>query len=190
MSTVIECVLYLIGGWQIRQSTDLAVELAFANFAEKENIIMPFTVKIRDFSDEITTFRMRFPDLTGLNVFSLALDEANDLEAALAGAILGTVVSITYSQEAVTNPDVRPVSGEAQREKGLRLVYVDDVTGDRGGVTLGTADFGTLAQPGTDLIPLDHAEVAPIVAWMEANSESKAGNPITVESAKLVGRSN
>lgn len=147
------------------------------------------TVSIRDFSDEITTFRVRFPDLTSLNVFSLALDESSDLEGTLAGAILGTIVSITFSQETVTNADERPASGEAQREKGLRLVMVDTVTGDRSGITIGTADFGALAQPGTDLVPLDHAEVSPIVEWLEANTESKAGNPVVVESAKLVGRS-
>jgi hypothetical protein len=107
----------------------------------------------------------------------------------LGGAILGTLLSVTFTQEPVANADERPTSGEAQREKGLRLVYVDDVNGDRGGITIGTADFGALAQPATDLVPLTHAEVSPIVSWMETNMKSKAGNAITVESAKLVGRS-
>jgi hypothetical protein len=147
------------------------------------------TAKIRDFSDEITTFRLNFADLVSGSVWDTPEGWAEALETALGGAILGTLVSITFSQDGVSNADERPASGEAQREKGLRLVYVDDVTGDRGGVTIGTADFGALAQPGTDLVPLDHAEVAPIVTFMEANAKSKAGNSITVESAKLVGRS-
>lgn len=146
------------------------------------------TAKIRDYSDEITTFRVYFDDLTSGSVWSTPEGWGDALEAALGGAILGTLLSITFSQEVNTNPNDRPASGEAQREKGLRLVYVDDVTGDRGGITIGTADFGVLAQPATDLVPLTHAEVAPIVAFLEDAVKSKAGNDITVESAKLVGR--
>lgn len=146
------------------------------------------TVKIRDYSDEYTTFRVAHDDLVTGSLWDTPEGWASGLEAALGGAIMGTVVSITFSQAAVSNADTRPASGEAQREKGLRLAYIDDVDSARYGITIGTADFGALAQPGTDIVPLDHAEVAPIVSWLEANVKSKNGNDITVESATLVGR--
>lgn len=145
-------------------------------------------VRIRDFSDEYTTVIFRVADLGGSDVWTVATGLASGIESALAGAILGTLVSVDFSQYAVSNADEAPASGEAQREKRLRLAFQDDVTGDRYGITIGTADWGALAQPGTDLVPLDHAEVAPIVTWMEANALSKAGNAITVTSAELVGR--
>lgn len=144
--------------------------------------------KIRDFSDEYTTFRLKTPDLITGSVWDTPEGWAESLEAALGGAILGTLVSVTFSQDGVINEDTRPASGEAQREKGLRLVYVDNITSKRYGFTIGTADFDALAQPGTDIVPLAHAEVAPIVTFVEATVLSPAGNAITVESAKIVGR--
>lgn len=146
------------------------------------------TAKIRDYSDEYTTFRVALDDLVTGSVWDTPEGWAEGLETALGGAIMGTLVSVTFTQAGVDNPDVRPASGEAQREKGLRLSYIDDVDSARYSITIGTADFGNLAQPGTDIVPLDHAEVSPIVSWMETNIKSKNGNDITVESATLVGR--
>ena len=146
------------------------------------------TARIRDFSDEYTTLSFEVDDLETGSGWALVETMNDALEAALAGAILGTLVSVTFSQATVENADARPVSGEAQREKGLRLFFIDDTNGDRGNVTVGTADFGALAQPGTDLVPLDHAEVAPIVTWIEQYVQINLGNTVTVERAVLVGR--
>lgn len=147
------------------------------------------TVTFKDHSGELTRARFPIPDTPGTDLFQTALDEISGLESALAGIYLGTLVSISYSESPVENPDDFPASGEAQREKGLRLFYRDDVNGKKYNVTIGTADFGTLAQQGTDLVPLDHAEVAPLVTWMETEMLSVDGNSITVDRAVLVGRS-
>lgn len=146
------------------------------------------TARIRDFSDEYTTLSVEVDDLESASVWSVVETMNSELETALGGAILGTLVSVTFSQPTIENADARPASGEAQREKGLRLFFIDDVNGDRGNVTIGTADFGALAQPGTDLVPLTHAEVAPIVAWLEQYVQINLGNTVTVERAVLVGR--
>lgn len=148
------------------------------------------TVRIRDYSDEYTNFSVPVTDLDGTDVWTVASGLASGIDSALAGAIRGTVVSITFSQGGVAEDDSRPASSEAAREQALRLFYRDDVDGNRGTISIGTVDWGALAQPATDLVPLDHAEVAPLVTWFEANMLSVSGNPITIESAALVGRSN
>ena len=145
------------------------------------------TARIRDNSDEYTTMSVEVDDLELASPWSLVDTMAADLEAALAGAILGTLVSVTFSQEAIENIDNRPASGEAQREKGLRLFFTDQVNGRKGNVTVGTADFGALAQPGQDTVPLTHAEVAPIVTWIEDYARI-AGQIVLVDRAVLVGR--
>lgn len=147
-----------------------------------------FTARIRDFSDEYTTLSVPVDDLETASAWSVVEAMGADLEAALAGAILGTLVEISFRQAAIDNADDRPASGEAQREKGLRLFYHDDVDGRKGNVTIGTADFGALAQPGTDLVPLDHAEVAPIVTWVEQYVNIVPDQTVTVDRAVLVGR--
>lgn len=148
------------------------------------------TVRLRDYSDEYSSFSVPVADLEGTDVWTVVTGLAGGLETALAGAVRGTVVAINYTQGGVAEDDNRPASAEAAREQALRLFYRDDVDGNRGTISIGTVDWGALAQPATDLVPLDHAEVAPLVAWFEANMLSVSGNPITIESAALVGRSN
>lgn len=148
------------------------------------------TVRLRDYSDEYSSFSVPVADLQGTDVWTVATGLASGLQTALGGAIRGTLVSITFSQGGVAEDDSRPASAEAAREQALRLFYRDDVENSRGTISIGTVDWGALAQPGTDIVPLDHAEVAPLVTWFEANMLSPSGNAIVIESAALVGRSN
>jgi len=144
-------------------------------------------VTIRDYSDEYSRFSVEMPDLGTSDLIDLVLTDGSNLATALSGAILGTIVNINWDQVADAGTDTRPASGEAQREKKLRLSWREDVNNRHGAVEIPTADFGVLAQPGTDLVPLDHAEVAPIVSWIEGNMEV-GGQSVTVERAELVGR--
>ena len=149
------------------------------------------SARFKDFSGEYSIMRIPVNDLEVLQTWQTAVDYASDFAAAVAGAYLGVLQSISFTQNnLITEDNSNPVSGEAQREKGLRFFVHDSVTGDKSHVTLPTADWGTYAEPGTDLVDLAHAEIAPIVTFLEANMEINQGNSVIVDRAVLVGRNN
>lgn len=142
------------------------------------------SVRIRDFSDEYSTVSFPVDDIAAAGSISDANTLVDNFVAAIDPLVLGTVVVGSLSQAFFEGADARPASGEAQREKGLRIYWTNGA-GRYGSVTLPTADFGTLAQPGTDLIDL--ADIASLVTLIEANITLE-GLPVTVERAILVGR--
>jgi hypothetical protein len=146
------------------------------------------TAKIKDYSGEYTTTTFYVDGLDAIDTFDGANIIMQNLETALGGLILGTLVDVAWRQKGVDNVDALPASGEAQREKGLRFFFHDDVTGEKGNITIGTVDYGAIAQPETDLVDLANAEVAPVVTWVEANVQLNEGNSVTVDRAVLVGR--
>lgn len=143
------------------------------------------SLRIRDFSDEYSTVSFPVTDIAAGGTIADANTLVDNIAAAVDPLVLGTIVGGSLSQEFFPGSDTRPASGEAQREKGLRIYWTNGA-GRYGSVTLPTADFGTLAQPGTDLVDL--ADLAALVSLIEANI-TLDGVGVTVERAVLVGRS-
>jgi len=150
------------------------------------------TLKIRDYSDEYSFMGVRVPDITNAaNQWQLVQDAVASLEAVLAPMIMGTIVSWSFSQEGEDiDGDVRPASPEAQREKAIRMTYVDTVTNKRSSIIIPTANWSLSRQPGTDLVDLTWSLFAAWVVFFEGNVLSEAGNPVNVDRAVNVGRSN
>jgi hypothetical protein len=146
-----------------------------------------YTVRVRDYSDEYTSLSLNVGDLASLDTISVAEGHAGDLATALDALMLGTIVGIGFNQTADEGADTRPASGEAQREKGMRFFFHEETNNRKGSFTVPTADFGTYAQPGTDLVDLDDVAIAALVTWVEANVEID-GIAVVVDRAVLVGR--
>lgn len=148
------------------------------------------SARFRDFSDEYSTLTVIVDDQDGADVWTQVTGWASALEAALEGLSIATLVSIYYRQGAIAEDDTRPANAFAQRETGLRLFYSDDADGSRYNITVPAPDLTTIAQEGTDDVPLSVTEVAALVSWMESNMLSPNGGAITVDRAVIVGRSN
>lgn len=146
------------------------------------------TARFRDRSDEYSSFSVNVSELAGTDVWTVITGIGASLETALEALSLATLVSLHYRQGAIAEDDSRPVSPYAQRERGLRFFYSDDVTGDKYNVTLPAQDATIVDNPGSDDVDLAITEVAALVSWLEANIETPGGNSITVDSAVQVGR--
>lgn len=97
-----------------------------------------------------------------------------------------------YREQIVDDPSTTPASNLAQRESGMRVFLVDDVTGKKSSFTLPSPDLANLTiDAGADKVTLaDGSIMAALVTAIEANVESVAGNAVTVTRAVVVGRNN
>lgn len=105
--------------------------------------------------------------------------------------ILGNVNSYTQSQKVDLNANL-PASVNAQRGDKLLITYSDNVNGEYGTVAIPTVDRTALTiAPGSDVVLLADAGVmAALVNELETNYESRDGNAITVQQARVVERTN
>jgi hypothetical protein len=82
-----------------------------------------------------------------------------------------------------------PTNPEAQREKGLRVFYVDDSNNRKFNFTIPGPDLSALELvQGTDIVPLTGTLMAALVTQLESELVSPDGNTITVYKATVVGR--
>lgn len=149
------------------------------------------TARFRDKSNEYSTFSVEVNDIDGVaRLWTTLTGETDDLETAVEGISLATLVSLNYRQIANAEDDTIPASFFAERESGLRFFYSDDVTAQKYNITVPAPDLQTIAVEGSDEVPLDNATVAPMVTWMETNALSPNGNAVTVDRIVKVGRNN
>jgi len=146
-------------------------------------------------SGERSRVTLGLPVLTGANYDDVTGNGATDSVGALRIAI-GAISLMNFESAAVgaiTHPDAGglPTDPNAQRERGLRVFYTDDVTSKKYHFTIPGPDMTLVAQAGTDVV--DHtsnvAAVA-LVAVLEAEMRSPDGNAITVTGMRTVGRAN
>jgi len=166
-------------------------------------------LKIRDYDGEISTMTFNLPDITAVNWAGVTqdIDEIAD-EIAEGGMILGEVVEVGYTQ--VWQRSAAAVSNEnAQRENKWLVGYTDicqylDATanlvpnpgyGKSFTIEIATADLTEHLVAGTDLADMNNAEVAALVAVIEANvlspyawTKMHTGSATRVDYIKHVGR--
>lgn len=142
-----------------------------------------FSISLVDYSNEITTTQLHVDDAS-------TVAARNALASAVMSVTTLNKIKETFSQISKT-PKVLPTAPYAQREtKGL-VSFSDTVSGKQGTFTIGGWDaIDHPPTPGTDLIPLaDGGDIAALVTALQTNAKSVDGNPITVNSIRLVGRS-
>jgi hypothetical protein len=147
---------------------------------------------ITDYDQEGATVQLTGPTLNGTN-YDAQVAEVDGIRGALEAIILGRMETETIVSRAQTFANPAVSSKFAERELKLLFTYVDDVTGERGTFTVPTPDLDSLDRtPGSDKITLQDAAganlMAPLVLAIENWALSKAGNSITIESARVVGR--
>lgn len=146
-----------------------------------------------DHSGERTGVQLWFPDIAadGGNwddLFTTALTNRYDvIKIPLAALTLCNLTRSTASAVVDESAATIPADAQAQREKGMRFFYVDTVTGDRGNFTVPAPDDAAIPS-GTDQVNMANAVVAAFVTVVEANAVSRDGNPIDIQSARIVGR--
>lgn len=82
-----------------------------------------------------------------------------------------------------------PVDPMARNEIGLRLYWVDDVTGRTGYYTVPAPDLDALQVSGDNVNLADAGAMAALKSWLDTNGASPIdGNSVTVTEARVVGR--
>lgn len=144
---------------------------------------------IRDYSDEYGSTSFSIDEVTAAN-FDAQVAAIQGLNTAMAALTLGNITGVQFSVDpGVAGADERPSSPFAQRELRALFGYQDNVTGQRGTFSIPCADMAIVGQGGTDEIDLTLSLVAPLVTAFEALARSTAGNPITINYGRVVGRS-
>ena len=148
------------------------------------------SARVRDYSDEYSNATIRVADAV-VQTWDLLEGVADEFNTYVDALSLGTVASMTRSQETQASNDSRPASPFAQRETGFRFFLRDTTNDDRTYFTIPAADLAIDAVvAGKDELDLSAASVSGFVTWIEANVLSKQGNAVVVERAVIVGRSN
>lgn len=148
-----------------------------------------------DNSGEGASVRFYLPDVTGANYDTItgnsAAQNVGELRLAVAAVSLLNFTQHTVTTERYPESGTLPADAFAQRELKLLVQYVDDVTGERGTLTIPGPDLDILAQAGTDVV--DHTSNAAAIALttaIETYAASKDGNAISVIGMRIVGRNN
>jgi hypothetical protein len=147
----------------------------------------------RDHSNELSQVQLNFETVVagGAN-FDTSMASIVAVFDELETVSLCDAAGYGYRQQSVDDPGTTPASNLAQRESGMRVFLVDDVTGKKSSFTVPSPDLANLTIPaGGDLVTLADASImADLVTAIEANVESEAGNAVTVTRAVIVGRNN
>lgn len=152
------------------------------------------TVTFLDRTGENSAFQINTPTLTVGNVENFTSETPTnayaDLVSALEALTLMTLQKGTVSGKSADYVNAQPTDPNAQRERKLLLKFKDASTGLKGSCTVPGIDLSLVGQAGTDAIDLAQTEVAALVAVLEANYVSNAGNAIVFYEARHVGRNN
>jgi len=142
--------------------------------------------RIMDYSGEASNFR-----LAGANVSSANYDAQQVLVIALSDAIedliIGQLAERAFTSSVAEPNTVAPTNPFAQRELKWLVTYQDATTGDLQQCEIAAPDLSLLV-PGSDLLDLAGTEGAAFVDAFEAFVQSAAGNAVTVQTVRLVGR--
>ena len=140
-----------------------------------------------DYDHERTSVNIPYGTVGGDTKTGMIADATNVL------ALINAVVTLQYGVSSINLVDVpdtpdNAVDAFSQRETKWRVVYTDDVNPvGNGSFEIGGADLTKLS-PGTGRADLADADIAALVAWLEANSLSRLGNAISIEYIEHVGR--
>lgn len=147
------------------------------------------TAIVRDHGQEKSVMRLPVQTQGGTVTITDITSFATTLESAIEGMSLGNLLKVTFSQDFIVNADAPAASPYAQRELGIRFFFQDDVTFDKGYITVPCPDLAniTLNADG-DTCDLADAEVAAMVTWIETNLQINSGNAVSVDRAVLIGR--
>lgn len=111
-------------------------------------------------------------------------------EAATHGLIdlmtLGTIYKRTKIDSSIDAAKTLPGNNAAQAGVKLRIHYTDDVTGDAGFYSIPTLDLTKVSIVGKEVELDTPVDMANLVADINTNWASPAGNPITVVRAEVV----
>lgn len=89
-----------------------------------------------------------------------------------------------------TGSQALPADEEAQRELGLRILYVDNVTAKKFHITIPGPDLSLMLNAGFDQVDWGETEMAALETALETNMLSPDGNAITITNGYIVGRRN
>lgn len=150
---------------------------------------MAIRFTITDYSGENSTFSLPLPNPTAVNFnadFEVGGAGAyDDLLAAVQAVTIGNVSSVRADAFDRSPEPGNPANPFAQVELGLRLT-MQDASGNNMSRTLGAPDLATIAQAGSDVVPL--ANIAALVAAIEEHVIGLDGGNVTVTGAVIVGR--
>jgi hypothetical protein len=139
-----------------------------------------------DHGKEVTTTKVYLINLTAANFVAQGV-VMDAVQAAIQGVSLIPYEGSSYPAYVVQVEGDPPVNAFAQRETKWLVRYVDTVTGYKGNFEIGGADLDQLV-PGTQLLDVVAAPGAALVAAVNTNIRSRAGNPVTFIEAQHVGR--
>lgn len=117
-----------------------------------------------------------------------AFGVAGTLAKLISTISIGTPVSAEVQLPAAKAAHTPPTNKYAQRELGLQIAYSDTVTGNKYHVTIPAPDWETVGLVGSNRVNTAAPAWTALVASMETNMVSPAGNPIEVSGGKLIGR--
>jgi len=141
---------------------------------------------IEDYSAEKSSFAV-----AGVAASSANYDAQQTLLIALADAVEDLIIGALRKREYVASvafPNTGDVTNAfAQRELKWLITYSDDVTGKLQQCEIAAPDLSLLVA-GSDLLDLAGTEGAAFVTAFEAFVKSDAGNAVTVQSGRVVGR--
>ena len=150
------------------------------------------TFSIMDESKELGTVAFHTPPLGIGNVETYTSDlptnAMGDMRLALNPLVLGNHWKRTVTAVTVVDTTTYPTNANAQRERKARVTYIDS-EGGKYHIEIPTYSMvGKIS--GQDDIDLTQSDWANFVTRFETDFVSPAGHPITVLSAKHVGRKN
>jgi hypothetical protein len=140
----------------------------------------------KDYGSETTNFSVLLPTTSSAN-YDAAVTSVNAIQTAVNGIAVGD-----FTGKRLNSIDVpvgaKSTDTDAQRERKWLVSYADptDPIGN-GSFEIGMADSSLLVADGENLNMSSGAGLAFKTA-IEANCVSRLGNPIVIQSAKLVGR--
>ena len=145
-----------------------------------------------DHSAEKTAVNLNFPPIEddGSNMDTLFNPTTGDIQAvktAIIGVTNGNFTRFTAGILLENNAPSLPAGADVQRETAIRVTYADTVTGKTYRSDFPCAD-NSLRQQGTDEVGLTAGAMLTLKQAMENNCVSEMGNPITVQSARFVGK--
>ena len=148
-------------------------------------------IQYTDFSGEKSSFSFNVEDPSGATYDWAALETVVDgIGDAIDAVCLCTRGNDSIRVVTQVGSLSLPADEEAQRELGLRIFYIDDVTQKRYHFTIPGPDLSLMVEAGFDQVTWSGAEMIALAAALEADVLSPVGNAISVIDGHIVGRRN
>lgn len=149
--------------------------------------------KFLDQSGENSRVEFNVPDVGAGNIVGILAtadqDTAGGLGESLAALSLCTMLQHDLNVGVIADNAGVPASPYAQREIGMMVTYQDTTTNQLYRVTIPGPNLANLAVAGSDQVNMTHASFVAFRTAFEAQCVSPDDNPVTIVSARIVGRS-